>query len=218
MSKAAAADLVACSDSENIKCLYFLCECDDANTLSVAEDVGFRVVDVRMILDATVPDDSRIVYSDVRPSKPEDLPALRRIAGISHQTSRFYFDEQFPKGACDLLYETWIEKSCQGWADIVLVAAKQKGACGYITCHLENGTGRIGLFAVAPEVQNQGLGRLLLHASLCWFKERGCRTVQVTTQGRNVLAQRVYQAAGFRTAAVHLWLHRWAKGARAGAQ
>ena len=40
----------------------------------------------------------------------------------SHRDSRFYYDPGFPNQRCDELYETWIDRSCHGYADTVLVA------------------------------------------------------------------------------------------------
>jgi dTDP-4-amino-4,6-dideoxy-D-galactose acyltransferase len=48
-----------------------------------------------------------------------------------------------------------------------------------------------------------------VNASLGWFAQHGCDRVQVVTQGRNLAAQRLYQRAGFLTADLKLWYHKW---------
>lgn len=146
----------------------------------------------------------------IRPAVPADLAALRAIARVSHRESRFYHDGTFPAARCDLLYETWIEKSCSGYADAVLVTELDERPVGYVTCHRRAaGVGQIGLFAVAPDSQGKGLGGALLAHALGWFAGHGLGEATVVTQGRNAAAQRLYQRCGFLTKAVELWYHQW---------
>jgi dTDP-4-amino-4,6-dideoxy-D-galactose acyltransferase len=141
---------------------------------------------------------------------PEDVPNLRAIAGVSHRDSRFYFDTSFSEAECNALYETWIEKSCQGYAEAVLVAELAGRAVGYISLHLnEDGTGQIGLIAVSAEARGHGLGKKLINESLRWFASEGANNVVVVTQGRNLAAQRIYQRSGFTLTSVEVWYHRW---------
>jgi ribosomal protein S18 acetylase RimI-like enzyme len=135
---------------------------------------------------------------------------LREIAGVSHTDSRFYHDSGFPRQRCDELYRTWIEKSCNGYADIVLVAEVEDTAVGYISCHLlDGGGGQIGLVGVDAQMQGHGLGRALICSALTWFAGQGATRVTVVTQGRNLAAQRLYARSGFVPKSVQLWYHRW---------
>jgi dTDP-4-amino-4,6-dideoxy-D-galactose acyltransferase len=197
--------------AEPIRCLYFLAVVDCAETAAVATERGFFGSDVRVMLDRKV-DESLGFVSGVRPFVASDLPALKAIARVSHTDSRFYFDPGFPDERCDLLYQIWIEKSCRGEAESVLVAVDGSETVGYVTCHLvEHKAGSIGLFAVAAHARGRGVGSRLVSAALRHLSEAGCRRVTVVTQGRNLAAQRMYQAAGFRTADVHLWYHLWSE-------
>jgi ribosomal protein S18 acetylase RimI-like enzyme len=108
------------------------------------------------------------------------------------------------------LYETWTEKSCNGYADTVLVAEIEDLPVGYIACHLlDEINGQIGLVGVGSDYQGRRLGQDLLNASLRWFAEMGREQVIVATQGRNVIGQRMYQKCGFLTRSLQLWYHRW---------
>jgi ribosomal protein S18 acetylase RimI-like enzyme len=192
-------------------CLYFLADLDTA-TIRLAEQQGFRLVDIRATLAARLPNTHSEKWSsaDIREAVPEDIPALREIAGTSHRDTRFYQDGGFPRHLCDELYRVWIEKSCRGDADIVLVAEYNSRPAGYIACNLnQKGSGQIGLVGVDQEARSLGLGRRLVQHSLCWFQQHEAREVIVVTQGNNVAAQRLYQQCGFLTSAVQLWYHLW---------
>lgn len=197
---------------EHIECLYFLI--DAHSDPQLLEDNGFHLVDIRLTLEKQLKYDSvenpEAIASDIRASHPEDIRALRVIARVNYADSRFYHDPHFPREQCDLLYETWIESSCQGYADRVFVASQNEQAVGFITCHLsESSTGQIGLLGVHPEMQKQGIGKRLVTAALHYFAQAGKEHVTVVTQGRNIAGQRLYQRCGFTTATVQLWYHGW---------
>lgn len=194
---------------ERIECLYLLVESNDAQTVRLAEMNQFQFVDIRLTLDTNVYEQGRIGYDDVRPHIATDIPELKAIARLSHHDSRFYYDPHFPRGLSDRLYETWIENSCNGYADQVLVAVDTDKPVGYISCHLKGSTGQIGLLSVGVDAQGKGFGSKLIQAALCWFGEHGVGEVLVVTQGRNIAAQRIYQKNGFITKSVQLWYHRW---------
>jgi dTDP-4-amino-4,6-dideoxy-D-galactose acyltransferase len=204
---------------EGIECLYFLADPGDPETAPLAEESGFRLVDLRVTLERRLggsgPESGagEAGRVPVRPAATADLPRLRRIAAASHRDSRFYHDRHFDRRRCDALYAGWIETSCADPAGVVLVAAAADPAgppAGYVTGTIgEDGEGRIGLFAVAADARGRGVGGALIAAVLDWFAARGADPVSVVTQGRNVRAQRLYQRFGMRTRSVELWFHRW---------
>lgn len=208
-------------EANKIEGLYFLADTNDKRTVELAETHEFRLMDIRLTLERQIDDLSVIQkkanHKEIRPSKPEDIPILRAIAKVSHHDSRFYYDLNFPRSLCDNLYESWIEKSCNGYADVVLVAEVQSRPVGYISCHLlKQSDGRIGLVGVDVKTQGKGVGRKLVDKSLAWFAEHDVKRVEVVTQGRNYRAQRLYQRAGFVTKSVQLWYHRWFLSEQAG--
>lgn len=206
------AEIWSCCSSQGIDCLYFLAEADDAATIHLAEKNGFHFIDVRVTLERPFKDALKLngnVHT-IRPWQEQDLSALKAIAKVSHRDSRFYYDPTFPSYLCDEFYGAWIENSCHGYANQVLVAELGGQPAGYITCHLEDQKGSIGLIAVAANAQGSGLGPDLIHSALQWFAENGAKLVTVVTQGRNTRAQRVYQRCGFITQSVQLWYH-WAR-------
>lgn len=200
------------SEENSIDCLYFLADAADKESAMLAADNGFRFVDIRTTYERPLADDEGWGERapEIRLAVPEDVPALRSIAGVSHRDSRFYFDPNFSEDVCNALYETWIEKSCNGYAHAVLVAEIEGRAVGYISLHLEEGNvGQIGLIAVGSDAKGHGLGKKLINESLRWFASQGVGRVRVVTQGRNVIAQRLYQKFGFMLTSVEVWYHRW---------
>ena len=197
--------------AEAIDCLYFLADSGDPATAVLAGEAGFRLVDLRVTLGRSLAGfDPPEAVSSIRPARADDVPALRRIAAVSHHDSRFYADPHFDRERCDELYATWIEKSCR--EDMVLVAEHEERPAGYISCLLAGGTGNggdIGLLAVSDAARGRGLGRALVGAALRWFVDHGAARVRVVTQGRNTRAQRLYQAHGLLTDSIGLWFHRW---------
>jgi dTDP-4-amino-4,6-dideoxy-D-galactose acyltransferase len=200
--------------ANTIDCLYFLADIDDKTTVQLAEEYGFHFVDIRVTLARQLDAVSSLGVCDfqghVRPYTHADLPILRAIAKVSYRDSRFYFDSNLPPALCDKLYETWIEQSCAGDADAVLVAEDQAQTVGYISCHLvDQATGQIGLLGVAAGAHGKGIGQRLVVEALRWFVAQGRSHVTVVTQGRNIAAQRLYQRCGFLTRSAQLWYHRW---------
>ena len=187
-----------------VACLYFLSP-DEPGTAVRAEEAGWRLTDVRIELARPASEEP----SSVRPARPEDEAPLRRMARANHRITRFYADPGFPDERCDDLYETWIARSLEGWADAVLVAESEDAPAGYVSLHARGETGSIGLIGVDPDARGRQLGRELVLGAVRWCAERGLAEVTVVTQGRNVPALRTFEGCGFRTTDVGLWFHKW---------
>jgi dTDP-4-amino-4,6-dideoxy-D-galactose acyltransferase len=190
--------------ANEIACVYFLASSADPPTAFAAAEAGWRLVDIRVELVHGLDESEK---NALLPASEDDLPELRAIARVSHRDTRFYADPRFADDRCDDLYGLWLERSLEGWAEVVLVAGRVDG---YVTCHVDDrGRGSIGLIAVDERARGRGVGQDLVRGAVGWFSERGLRDAAVVTQGRNVAAQRTFQRCGFRTAAVDLWFHKW---------
>ncbi len=197
-----------------IDCLYFLADMNDVHTIRAAHDHDYRFQDVRVTLEhALRPLPELPATLTTRLAEPGDVARLMAVARTSYTDSRYYFDPCFPREKCDALYETWIRRSCEGYADAVLVVDYEGQASGFISCHRE--TAQIGLVGVAPEARGRYIGNTLVIASLHWFKAQGAESVTVVTQGRNIGAQRLYQRCGFTTREMQVWFHKWFKDCHA---
>ena len=203
--------LMWCTERD-IDCLYFLADSADARTSRLAEQNGFALVDLRVTFESEVGDEHRLSSGPAdhtRPACQQDAETLRRMAGLLHRDTRFYFDEHFERSKCDLLYETWIDKSLNSSDQTVFVAEAADQVAGYVSCQIDGEESRVGLLGVAEANARTGLGTALMKRFLAWSAEQGARRATVVTQGRNVAAQRLYQGCGFHTSSVQHWYHRW---------
>jgi GNAT superfamily N-acetyltransferase len=190
-----------------IDCLFYLAASDDIPSVHVAEGGGFRCMDARIDFECR----TRRVDPPprVRSGRPDDVDPLREIARRSHDITRFYADPGFPDERCGELYDLWLVNSFHGFADEVLVLEVDGRAAGYVTCHAKGDTGSIGLIGVEAAERGRGLGRTLVLGAIDWSAKRGLERMTVATQGRNLAAQRAFEAGGFRTESVGLWFHKW---------
>ena len=212
LASGSAADVSRWANAHAIDCLYFVADPADGTTLQLAPRLGFDLVDIRVTLacnPAVLTFDSS--HSPlVRPAITADVEVLQQIARVSHRDSRFYSDGRFDARRCDDLFATWIEKSCDGYADVALVAELDGTPAGYITGRIEPGNhGTIGLVGIEPSRRRHGCGRALLGSLLDWFAQRGIRHVSVVTQGRNADALSFYQSNGFHVVRIEPVYHRW---------
>jgi dTDP-4-amino-4,6-dideoxy-D-galactose acyltransferase len=206
MTAERAAEVERWAAANDVACAYFLAG-EDAATAHAAEDAGFRLMDVRVGLGrptAPAGPDAR-----VRPFRADDLPALRAIARASHGATRFYADPRFPRERCDDLYDVWIARSAEGWAEAVLVAEHGGRPAGYLSVHVDGGRASIGLVAVAEAARGGGLGAALVDAGIGWAHARGLPEIGVVTQGRSAAALRVYERRGFAVESLGFWFHIW---------
>jgi dTDP-4-amino-4,6-dideoxy-D-galactose acyltransferase len=202
------------SQANSVRCLYFLANPDSAQTADLAHKLDFKFVDVRvqLCLGVSMLSTPKVYEFALRTARPPDIAALQAIARQAHHDSRFFFDTNFPRERAEDLFATWIAKDCQGRADKVLTAeCKNGGPLGYISCNLnkDSHTGQIGLVGVAAGSRGKGLGKALISGALEWFRSASAQKVSVVTQLRNIAAQRLYLAAGFRMESIMVWYHRW---------
>ncbi|MCH9649401.1 MAG: GNAT family N-acetyltransferase [Deltaproteobacteria bacterium] len=202
------------AEKEGVDCLYLLADASDRETIRWAERMRFRLVDIRLNLEAetgAAPPTTRSLAADIpiRLAVQEDLPGLQELSQNAFRDSRFYRDPQFPDALCDRLYERWIENLLTSPSAFVFVSGAPGQPQGYTACRLRDGIGEIDLLSVAPDAKTRGLGRALLEAALRRFAESGADRILSVTQGQNLKAQRVAMRAGIFPVDVQVWYHRW---------
>lgn len=212
LTEASLSELLQWAAAQQIRCLYFAANGQSGETLELAAQAGFQFVDIHLDLEyrldrgCPAPEPGLI-----RAARPDDLPALQAIARLSHHDTRFFKDRGFPAGRAADLYAEWIRRDLQVHTMFVAHPPETDAPVGYISCQVDPGSkeGRIGLIAVAARHSGRGLGGALVQSAVAWFFAQGCPVVKVATQASNIPAQRLYQAAGFRSVESTAWFHRW---------
>lgn len=199
-----------------VDCLYFLARTDDHTTVSAAEAHGFGLKDVRLTYSRRLPAPGGVGLPEppeglaLRAGNADDVPALEEIAETAFTDTRFYFDQGFERRRVADLYRLWVRQSVERYPDSVRVLDQDGRASGFITCDRSaDGTGQVGVAAVAASLRGRGLGQMLYQAALDWFARNSVASVTYVTQARNTGAQRLVQQLGFRITATQLWYHRW---------
>ncbi len=193
--------------AEGVECMYLHTH-DEPEALAAAQDAGYRLVESRLTL---THEGEPQQTADVRPHRAEDLAWISDLARRTRYVSRFGFDPGFPDARVVDYYEAWAVRSCEGWADAVLVAEEEGRPAGYITCHLPEAgvAARFGIIAVEEALRGGEAAGALLMGGVRWLQARGMRTVSVEVAARNVRTQRYVQRHGFRTSDFRLYLHKW---------
>ena len=205
------------SQDLRLSCLYYLADPAAPAAIQTAEQVGFHYMDARLTLrfsqlnKACAITQIELPNHRLRTAQTSDLPELKAIARESHHNSRFYADPNFRLEDCNRLYEVWIENSLAGYAQKVFVAENKKSGTveAYITCHLNDQKGEIGLIAVDALARGMRIGYSLVLKSINWFRENGAESIEVVTQGGSQPAINLYQKAGFQMSNLQLWFHKW---------
>jgi len=198
--------------SNSIRCLYYLCDCDHAESVRVAEAHGFHFTDIRVSFEMDMQDyAARGADKSVRGCTEADLPAIKDIARRSYSQSRYYYDGHFDTATLERFYSDWLETTFRSPRGKVFVAHKDGKPVGYISGEIDNRgrLGRIILVGVDEQSAGSGVGKHLVDAMLDWMHGQKAYVTEVVTQGRNIPAQRLYQKSGFKMVSAHIWYHKW---------
>jgi dTDP-4-amino-4,6-dideoxy-D-galactose acyltransferase len=201
----------------SIDCLYFLADSDDPQTIWLAEEHHFKLVEVRYTFERSLTDWDPVSrprdVSDVliRAARLEDTSAIQEIARTSYIDSRFYFDPNFSEESWSRYYSTWAKKSCEGGAELALVAERQAEVVGYITGLVDRQKNEAiyELTGVRESVRRSGVGQELFRSGLDWYAAHHLPKIWVATQGRNIVTQRMIQRNGFLSKSCQLYYHKW---------
>jgi dTDP-4-amino-4,6-dideoxy-D-galactose acyltransferase len=200
------------ADGDAIRCLYLLLDSQDVSGLQRAIACGFMPVDIRVELELALepPDPALSAAPGIRPAVEADISALEQLARQTMRETRFLVDPGFPANRASELYSAWARRGVLG-APLHRALITEETDAGFIICGVDATTraGAIELIGVATGQARRGIGRALVRTAGALFVTEGCTRASVVTQGRNVMALRLYEACGYRTSDVGWWLHRW---------
>ena len=186
--------------NKGVACLYVYVPAADIDSVNQACALGGRVVDLRVELDVC-PEPSKPT-GQTRPAESFDVDALERLARELAEVSRFRADPRFPAEKVGQMYVVWLRRCLSDGAVVVA----EDGSSGFVGVLGDVAETHVELVYVAPGARGEGLAKALIADALL---SRLAPRATIVTQLGNVAAQRLYEAAGFRTFSTTVILHLW---------
>ena len=152
----------------------------------------------------------------VRRATPADLPRIGRLGALLVEEHYDFDPQRFlaAKSGTPEGYASFISTQLKDPDMAVLVADDDGDVIGYAYAAVEGHdymtlrgpAGVLHDIIVDPEHRGQGIGRLLLDATLEFFRSRGVPRVVLLTAARNEAAQRIFESTGFRRTMIEMTL------------
>ncbi|WGE90824.1 dTDP-4-amino-4,6-dideoxy-D-galactose acyltransferase [Actinobacillus genomosp. 1] len=139
----------------------------------------------------------------------ENIAELEALFGQAFPTSRFR-EPWFSAAENQRFYRTWIARAVRGEFDQLCFVLKTASGQiqGGISLRLVGEQARIGLLAVSPVYQRQGIATILLQAAQNWAKQQGAEVLLVATQIGNLPAINAYLKQGAKMLSTSYWFYR----------
>lgn len=150
----------------------------------------------------------------IRPATRADVSALGKL-GAEMVRAHYAFDSKrfiAPSPRTEEGYGSFLGSQLAQKDAIVLVAELQGGVVGYVYAEvagfdymsLRGPAGILTDIVVDPAHRGQGIGRLLLNASIAALEARGVPRVVLSTAEQNETAQKLFASAGFRRTMIEM--------------
>lgn len=150
----------------------------------------------------------------IRPATPADLPALGRLGALLVRTHYDFDSARFLPATAETAqrYAAFLGTQLEKPNVILLVAELDGTILGYSYAGMEGHDymslrGPAGILydlVVDPIHRRNGVGRLLLDATLAALEVRGAPRAVLSTAERNEAAQHLFDRAGFRRTMVEM--------------
>ncbi|QIW16812.1 hypothetical protein A4G20_00625 [Pasteurellaceae bacterium RH1A] len=174
----------------------------DQAKIQLAQAQGFNFVMGQVCFELTLA--KKPPLSTACKAEEADLPALLEGFSTAFAGSRFC-PPYFSGAENQRFYAKWLENAVKGQFDDECWLIKQgRQIQGLISWKREEDHCRIGLLAVAPAFQGQGLGQALLELAA---QQTGL-PLHITTQQHNLPAIRLYEKLGGRLISSHYWFYK----------
>jgi ribosomal protein S18 acetylase RimI-like enzyme len=150
----------------------------------------------------------------IRKAASGDVPAIGRLAALlvraHHDFDPQRFIEATPRTA--ERYGSFLGSQLEEPSVVILVADRAGEVIGYTYAGVEGNDymslrGPAGVMydiVVDPDHRGQGVGRMLLDATMDALKDQGAPRVVLSTAERNTVAQHLFERAGFRRTMIEM--------------
>jgi ribosomal protein S18 acetylase RimI-like enzyme len=152
----------------------------------------------------------------IRPAMHADMKAIGRLGALLIKTHYDFDPDRFISAGPDSAqrYGSYLGSQLDRENVIVLVAESDGEVVGYTYAGVEGfdymalrgPAGALYDIAVDPSSRGQGIGRMLLDATIAALKKRGEPRIVLSTAEKNETAQRLFARAGFRRTMIEMTL------------
>jgi ribosomal protein S18 acetylase RimI-like enzyme len=150
----------------------------------------------------------------IRPATPTDLTAIGKLGALLVRTHHDFDPKRFiaARPGTEDAYGSYLGTLLDKPNIVILIAERDGKVIGYTYAGVE-GTDYMSLRGPAGEVydiivdpayRKQGVGRMLLDATLEALKARGAPRVVLSTAEKNAAGQRLFERAGFRRTMIEM--------------
>ena len=150
----------------------------------------------------------------IRAATPADTPAVGRLGALLVRLHHDLDPQRFiaATSRTESAYGEFLGTQLDEPNIVILVAERAGEVIGYSYAGVE-GTDYMALrgpagalydIVVAPAHRGKGVGRMLLDATIEALRARGAPRVVLSTAERNVVAQRLFEHAGFRRTMIEM--------------
>jgi ribosomal protein S18 acetylase RimI-like enzyme len=150
----------------------------------------------------------------VRPATPTDVPTIGRLGALLVREHHDFDPQRFipATSRTENQYGWYLGTQLEEPNIVILVAERDGEVIGYTYSGVEgidymSLRGPAGVMydiVVDPDYRQQGVGRILVDATLEALKSKGAPRVVLSTAERNAAAQRLFDRAGFRRTMIEM--------------
>ena len=151
---------------------------------------------------------------NIRPATPKDVPTIGRLGALLVREHHDFDPQRFIAATprTQEQYGGYLGTQLKEPNIVILVAERDGEVIGYTYSGVE-GTDYMSLrgpagvmydIVVDPDHRQQGVGRMLVDATLEALKKKGAPRVVLSTAERNAAAQRLFDRAGFRRTMIEM--------------
>jgi ribosomal protein S18 acetylase RimI-like enzyme len=151
---------------------------------------------------------------NIRPATPADMATVGRLGALLVREHHDFDPQRFipATSRTESQYGWYLGTQLEEPSIVILVAERDGEVIGYTYSGVE-GTDYMSLrgpagvmydIVVDPDHRQQGIGRLLVDATLEALKSKGAPRVVLSTAERNAAAQRLFDRAGFRRTMIEM--------------
>jgi ribosomal protein S18 acetylase RimI-like enzyme len=151
---------------------------------------------------------------NIRLATPADIPAIGRLGALLVRTHHDLDPERFiaATSGTEKGYGSFLSTQLEEPNVIILVAERDGEVLGYTYAGVEGNdymalrgpAGVVYDIVVDPVYRRQGIGRMLLDATIEALKAKGSPRVVLSTAERNVSAQHLFDGTGFRRTMIEM--------------